>query len=243
MPELRKMIDADKAEGYVFMFILYLIVSFGIFGTSLMMLAERRYEFGVMISLGMKKSMLALTVWFEMIALSLLGALSGMIAAFPICLYYNINPIKLGGDMTEMLEEYGMEAVLQFSIDSGIFTTQAIIVFLLASIISIYAFVKILNFNPIKEMIAFAHQHNVLVLVDGAQAAPHTKIDVQDLDCDFYKFQLNKNFTYSNLNTDLFLDKNEFHFRYWAHLNHHGVTYQIFFHRSQIRVNANSTSP
>ena len=40
--------------------------------------------------------------------------------------------------------------------------------------------------NPIKSMIATAHQHGVPFLVDGAQSAPHMKIDVQDLDCDFY---------------------------------------------------------
>ena len=40
--------------------------------------------------------------------------------------------------------------------------------------------------NPVKAMIAVAHRHGVPVLVDGAQAAPHLKIDVQDLDCDFY---------------------------------------------------------
>lgn len=46
--------------------------------------------------------------------------------------------------------------------------------------------------NPIKEMIAFAHKHDVPVLIDGAQAAPHMKIDVQDLDCDFYAFSAHK---------------------------------------------------
>src|SRR6187397_1773307 len=38
--------------------------------------------------------------------------------------------------------------------------------------------------NPVKSMIAFAHQRGVPVLVDGAQAAPHMRVDVQDLDCD-----------------------------------------------------------
>jgi cysteine desulfurase/selenocysteine lyase len=46
--------------------------------------------------------------------------------------------------------------------------------------------------NPIKEMIEFAHNHGVPVLVDGAQAAPHMKIDVQELDCDFYTFSAHK---------------------------------------------------
>jgi cysteine desulfurase/selenocysteine lyase len=40
--------------------------------------------------------------------------------------------------------------------------------------------------NPVKQMIAYAHAHGVPVLVDGAQAAPHLQVDVQDLDCDFY---------------------------------------------------------
>ncbi len=40
--------------------------------------------------------------------------------------------------------------------------------------------------NPLKKMIAMAHAKNIPVVVDGAQAAPHLRIDVQDLDCDFY---------------------------------------------------------
>ncbi len=46
--------------------------------------------------------------------------------------------------------------------------------------------------NPIKKMIKFAHAHGVPVLVDGAQAAPHMKIDVQELNCDFYTFSGHK---------------------------------------------------
>ncbi len=46
--------------------------------------------------------------------------------------------------------------------------------------------------NPVKEMIKFAHARGVPVLVDGAQAAPHLKVDVQDLDCDFYAYSGHK---------------------------------------------------
>ena len=46
--------------------------------------------------------------------------------------------------------------------------------------------------NPIKEMIAIAHKHGVPVLVDGAQAMPHMKVDVKELDCDFYAFSSHK---------------------------------------------------
>ncbi len=46
--------------------------------------------------------------------------------------------------------------------------------------------------NPVKELIALAHAHGIPVLVDGAQSAPHMKVDVQDLDCDFYAFSGHK---------------------------------------------------
>lgn len=46
--------------------------------------------------------------------------------------------------------------------------------------------------NPVREMIAFAHSKGVPVLVDGAQAAPHLRIDVRDLDADFYAFSSHK---------------------------------------------------
>lgn len=46
--------------------------------------------------------------------------------------------------------------------------------------------------NPVKEIIRKAHAKNIPVLLDGAQAAPHIDIDVQDLDCDFYAFSGHK---------------------------------------------------
>ena len=46
--------------------------------------------------------------------------------------------------------------------------------------------------NPVKEMIAIAHSHGIPVLVDGAQAVAHMKVDVRDLDADFYAFSAHK---------------------------------------------------
>lgn len=40
--------------------------------------------------------------------------------------------------------------------------------------------------NPVKEIVSIAHEHNVPVMIDGAQSAPHIKVDVQDIDCDFF---------------------------------------------------------
>lgn len=46
--------------------------------------------------------------------------------------------------------------------------------------------------NPVKEIIDFAHTQNVPVLIDGAQAIPHLKVDVQELNADFYVFSAHK---------------------------------------------------
>ncbi|MBI1803138.1 MAG: cysteine desulfurase [Ignavibacteria bacterium] len=46
--------------------------------------------------------------------------------------------------------------------------------------------------NPVKQMVNIAHRHDVPVLIDGAQAVPHMRIDVQDIDADFYTFSAHK---------------------------------------------------
>lgn len=46
--------------------------------------------------------------------------------------------------------------------------------------------------NPVKQIVAMAHAHGVPVLIDGAQSVPHIRVDVQDIDCDFYTFSGHK---------------------------------------------------
>ena len=48
--------------------------------------------------------------------------------------------------------------------------------------------------NPVKPIISIAHQHQVPVLIDGAQSAPHFQVDVQDMDCDFFVFSGHKTY-------------------------------------------------
>ncbi len=48
--------------------------------------------------------------------------------------------------------------------------------------------------NPVREIVAAAHRRNIPVFVDGAQAAPHLKVDARDLDCDFYALSSHKIF-------------------------------------------------
>ena len=76
-PTLKQQIQGDNKSGVVFLFVLYVIIFFGIFGTVQMMLSERQREFGMMVSIGMKRGKLASILTVEMIFLGLIGSLSG----------------------------------------------------------------------------------------------------------------------------------------------------------------------
>ena len=62
--------------------------------------------------------------------------------------------------------------------------------------------------NPVKEIIAMAHQHDIPVLLDGAQAVSHLPVDVQDLDCDFYCFSGHK--MYAPMGTGVMFGKEKY---------------------------------
>lgn len=152
MPSLKNMIETDRMEGYVFMFILYMVISFGLFGTVLMMMAERQHEFGVLVAVGMKRMKLAVVVWIELLIISVLGAILGIIGAFPVCAYFYLYPIRFGEDLGKMMEDYGFEAALQTSLEPGIFIQQGIIIALMSVIIGIYPFVKLNRMDAITYM-------------------------------------------------------------------------------------------
>lgn len=62
--------------------------------------------------------------------------------------------------------------------------------------------------NPVKEIIKLAHEKNIPVLIDGAQAIHHTKVDVQDLDAEFYAFSSHK--MYGPMGTGVLFGKAEY---------------------------------
>jgi cysteine desulfurase/selenocysteine lyase len=62
--------------------------------------------------------------------------------------------------------------------------------------------------NPVKEIIAMAHRHNIPVLLDGAQGVSHLPVDVQDLDCDFYAFSGHK--MYAPMGTGVLYGKEKY---------------------------------
>ena len=152
MPEIETIIQADSAGGLIMIFILYMIITFGIFGTVLMMTQERKYEFGVVISIGMRKTKLMVAMVYETIFLSAIGILLGIALSRPIVLYFYNNPLEFPTDQVEMMENQGFEAVIPFMSSYDIPITHGLIIFFISLIICFYPILTIYKLNPIKAM-------------------------------------------------------------------------------------------
>lgn len=150
IPEMVQAIEADSAGGLVILFILYLVIGFGIFGTVLMLSTEREPEFGILISIGMSRHRVALATFLETIFLGLLGIVSGSLLALPICWYYHLHPIELTGAMTSSMEDYGFEPLMPFSVDPQIWINHGLIVLIINTVLSVYALAKIYRINPVQ---------------------------------------------------------------------------------------------
>ena len=144
--------DADSKSGMIMIIILYLVIAFGIFGTVLMMTAERRREFGVLVAIGMQKSKLAVVVTTEMILMGLLGICSGIIAALPVILYGYRHPIRFHGEMAKMYEDYGMEAIMPFLLPDMYVLWQSVVVAIIVSIALIYPLRKIRSMEVVNSL-------------------------------------------------------------------------------------------
>lgn len=152
MPWLMQMQQADAGGNKVMMGILYLVIGFVIFGTLLMMIQERKYEFGVIMAVGMKKYKVAIMTLIEMFFMTIIGIVVSFALTIPVLIYFNRNPIKLGGEMEEVYQQYGFEAIIPASLDPSIFTYQALIVFILAFVVYALSINKIFRIRPVEAM-------------------------------------------------------------------------------------------
>lgn len=156
LPEIEQTITADSAGGLIMAFILYIIVIFGMFGTVLMMTEERKYEFGVLISIGMSRIRLFGIILIETIILSMIGVVLAVVITHPICYYYNLNPIDMavlmGDGADQMMQELGFSPIAPMSISWSIPLTHALVIFISSIIISVYPAIKISKLDPVKSM-------------------------------------------------------------------------------------------
>jgi len=141
-PELVQMIASDRMGGKFMKAILYIVIAFGILGTVIMMFSERKRELGVMVSIGMQKTLLAGILFMETFYIGLLGVTTGILATIPITTWFYHHPIRIAGEAAKAFLDMGIEPVFAFSLMPPVFYNQALTVFILIIIITIYPVVK-----------------------------------------------------------------------------------------------------
>ena len=144
--------EADSKSGMVMIGILYLVIAFGIFGTVLMMTAERKREFGVLMAVGMQKSKLSAVVSLEMFYIGLMGIISGILLALPVIFYGYYHPLRFKGDMAKMFEDYGMEPVMPFLPVDWYFMWQSVVVAIIIVIAMAYPVRKIYKMQIVNSL-------------------------------------------------------------------------------------------
>lgn len=151
-PEVAQLIESKANSGYIIMMILYIVVGFGIFGTALMMIAERTKEFAIMIAVGMRKTKILIIVAIEMIYITLLGIAASIVVSFPIMLALHLNPPTLSGEMAEQYANLGMDPIMPIAWDISYYLPQPIMILVITLFAIAYPLYTIRKLNLIKAM-------------------------------------------------------------------------------------------
>jgi len=148
LPELKQNIEFDNISGIIMLAILYIVIGFGVYGTVMMMVTERAREFGILISIGMRKKRLLIVTTLETLFIAFLGALAGMLVSLPLLQYLSKHPIPITGEAAKIYNQLGIEAIFSFSNDMHLLLSQALVVFVIALVSATYPVLFIRKLNP-----------------------------------------------------------------------------------------------
>lgn len=152
IPSLIEAEALDRISARIILYILYILISFGILGTVMMMVKERQYEFGVLKAVGVKSAQLFKMVFTEILAIGLIGVTAGMILSYPVVEFFHRYPVRLSDKYQETYERFNMQPLLTAVYSPDIFLEQALAVLVMISLISLYPYFSLKNLHPVKAM-------------------------------------------------------------------------------------------
>lgn len=152
MPNLVQTVKLKRSSTEMMIMVLYIVIGFGMFGTFLMMTAERTREFGILLSIGMHRRWLQFTVFIEIVMMSLMGVLAGVVMSLFAITYFHYNPPPMAKGAQAMAENYGIEAVFEFSSSPQIFVWQAWAIFIIGFLLSFYPVLVLIKLRPVQAM-------------------------------------------------------------------------------------------
>jgi len=145
MPEILELLEMDLAMPRLLTLVLYVVIGFGFFGTVLTMTMERLREFGVLLSVGMKRTSLSFVVFIETLIISAMAVTVGIMLSW--LLLKLVDPIVLSGDAAQATIDLGYEPIIPMSFAPDQFFIQGLYVFLIAVLVFLFPLVKILKLN------------------------------------------------------------------------------------------------
>jgi ABC-type lipoprotein release transport system permease subunit len=151
MERLLQTAESDKAFSFLLMYVLYIIVGFGILGTIIMMTNERKREFCMMISLGMSRIRLSTIISIELMIMSMIGLILAIVVTMPLTHWFALHPIKISGELADTFIQFGMQPILPMSVEPYIFTQQIITILIISLVAVIYPVNNILKLNISKK--------------------------------------------------------------------------------------------
>ena len=150
MPELVQFIVMDDVGAYIFDFILFMVVAFGILNTIQMSVFERTREFGVMLSIGTRPGQVVKMVLMESVFISLLGIALGVTLGYAISYYFKINPIDYSSYAKE-IAVWGVNTAI-FPADTTLLNiaVTSVLTFVLSFLFSIFPARRASRLKPVE---------------------------------------------------------------------------------------------
>jgi putative ABC transport system permease protein len=150
MPELVQFIVMDNISAYIFDFILFMVVAFGVLNTIQMSVFERTREIGIMLSIGTRPGQIVKMILFESVFISVSGIILGVAAGYALSYYFNINPFNYSQYAKEM-EVWGISTVL-FPADATVtnLSVTALITFLLSILFTAFPARRASRLKPVE---------------------------------------------------------------------------------------------
>jgi len=145
MPELLELMEMDLAVPRLLTVVLYVVIGFGFLGTVLTMTMERLREFGVLLSVGMKRLNLSFVVFIETLFISVMGVVCGIVLSWGLLKW--IDPINLSGEAAQAVIDMGFDPIIPMSFAPDQFYIQGFYVFLIAMAVFLFPLIKIVKLN------------------------------------------------------------------------------------------------
>jgi ABC-type antimicrobial peptide transport system permease subunit len=143
MPMVTQSLGLVDAMRIIVLVMLYILISFSILGTIIMMTHERLNEFRVLLAIGMRKVKMSGVVLLESAFLAIIGAILGFAASYPVVRYLTDHPITFKGRAAAGWESFGIDPVMPAVVDFSIFSLHTLIILLVSVLLSAYPLYKI----------------------------------------------------------------------------------------------------